>query len=490
MTRCARAAQTPAMLSLLAGACALVAPHNDTASAILARARHVLGMETPGVILVTSREATAHAFESDRMYPPYLTYVFDRRTWLDPSTGVERDSLSGPFGQGQLSVSDDHAVWAEHYASWAAAEADRLLDPRLVIHAWSASPDVRVAGHCSYRDYDRVVLSRAGVYGPEQLFLDPKTGFLVKLDRMEPQYLWGQVHVEYVFATWLLFGTGGFGGGDVLMPTTATRIVDGEDEVTLALDNVVRVPRDSAPSLTMPTTGTSSTIETLGFLRPSPLDTVRLGPHAFVLANPGYNEIVALLHDTVYVLDATQGEGRARADSQWIGRLFPGPHPVAVVVTDIAWPHVSGVRFWVASGATIISREMSRSFLERVVARHWAKPDKLESQRRPLRFVPVNRSLTRSGISLYAIDGAGSEGALMAYLPDDGLLWASDFVQTLDAPTLYTAEVFTAACRYGLTPTRVVAEHHPVAEWSTLADVVRRQPIADYPPECVRTKMK
>jgi hypothetical protein len=314
-----------------------------------------------------------------------------------------------------------------------------------------------------------------------------KAGFVTKLDRVEPQYLWGRVHVEYVYNSWLLYGSGGFGGGDVLMPTSATRVVDGEDEITRSVDDVARVPRDSAPSLVMSATGTVSTIETPGFLRPSPVDTVRLGPQTFVLANPGYNEIVSLLHDTVYVLDATQGETRARVDSAWIGRLFPGRHPVVVVVTDVAWPHVSGVRFWVASGATIISRDMSRSFLERVVAHHWpTNPDKLEAHRRALRFIPVHESLARMGIGLYGIDGVGSEGALMAYLPDDGLLWASDYFQTLEAPALYTAEVYAAACRFGLTPARVVAEHHPVADWSALTETVRRQPIADYPVVCAR----
>lgn len=475
------------MITLLAAAaCALSPSSRDTATAILSRARHVLGMDVPGIVRITSREATSHAFESDRQYPPYMVVIDDHNVWLDPSTGVERDSLVGLFGQASVTISDDHGVAGQRGASWAATERERGLEPRLVVHAWSTAPDVRVAGRCIYRDYERLVLTRTGVYGPEQLYIDPNTGFVVKLDRMEPQYLWGRVHVEYVYAVWFLYGSGSFlGGGDVLMPTQVTRVVDGEDEITRSLSHVIRISTDSAPSLTMPGTVTSNTIEAPGFLRPSPVDTVRLGPQTFVLANPGYNEVVTLLRDTVYVFDATQGDERARTDSAWIGKLFPGHHPVTVVVTDIAWPHVSGVRFWVASGAAIISRETSRPFLEKIVARHWRDhPDKLESHPRPLRFVAVQESLVRPGLGLYAIDGAGSEGALMAYLPTDGVLWASDYVQTLEAPALYTAEVYAAACRYGLFPRRVVAEHHAVADWSTLSQVVQRQPIADYSPAC------
>src|SRR5579862_6541544 len=131
------------MISLLAAAaCALTASHGDDASAILARARRVLAMDAPGILAFTSRDATSHAFESDRMYPPYLTMVDDHSIRLDPSSGVARDSMTGPFGQSSVTVSDDHGVWGERGASWAAAERERALDPRLVVHAWSAAPDV------------------------------------------------------------------------------------------------------------------------------------------------------------------------------------------------------------------------------------------------------------------------------------------------------------------------------------------------------------
>jgi len=61
---------------------------------------------------------------------------------------------------------------------------------------------------------------------------------------------------------------------------------------------------------------------------------------------------------------------------------------VAVVVTDLAWPHIAGVRFWVASGATIISHRTSRT-----IARAGGEPaldlapDKLERSRAAHRFV-------------------------------------------------------------------------------------------------------
>ena len=93
----------------------------------------------------------------------------------------------------------------------------------------------------------------------------------------------------------------------------------------------------------------------------------------------GYTEAVALVGDTAFVLDATPAEARARQDEEWIAKLFHGDHPVVVVVTDLAWPHIAGVRYWVARGATIVSHRASEDSLRRVVERRWTRePDLLE----------------------------------------------------------------------------------------------------------------
>jgi hypothetical protein len=457
-------------------------PATGDARVVLAGAGHVLGLDdTQGRVLrMRSREIVEHNYESDRPYRPFLTFVADHVSWLDVATGVERDSSMSEFGAfgsvARVVVGDDRATfawrdtsWRQNDGAWVAAQDYRALDPRVVVRAWSADTSVRVTARCVYREYERTVLTRSGLYGVERLYVDPHTRFVAKLDREAPHYLWGQVHVEFVYATWLLYGT-------TPMPTIATELVDGDEQVARSISTVDWVARDSSPAVTLPGAPIASTVTLPGFLHPTPLDTERLGPRTFLLANPGYNEIVTLLRDTVYVLDATQSEPRARADSVWIGRLFPGRHPIAVVVTDLAWPHVAGVRFWVASGATILSREQSAPFLRAVVARRWTRrPDKLESvrPRRALRFVPVGESaFVRDGIAAYPIDGVGSEGALMVWLGGDGVLWGSDYVQQLDERALYTNEVYAAACRVGISPTRVVAEHLPVAPWSKLSTLV------------------
>jgi hypothetical protein len=82
----------------------------------------------------------------------------------------------------------------------------------------------------------------------------------------------------------------------------------------------------------------------------------------------------------------------------------------------------------------------------------------------------VRDSLALAGgaLHLYAIDGVASEGALMAWVPEDGVLWAGDYVQQVDEPSLYASEVVRAARRVGIRPRTVVAQHQEPVEWSVV----------------------
>lgn len=459
------------------------APAGVPASAWLERTQHAMGMSKAEGRVVRSHsvESVLQDYESDRTYPPFFQAFTVRDQWLDPWSGALRGGSHTIFiGQefsGPELLNTERATWSARDTALAPAEPfhlsallSRSLDAWAVAHDWVASRAVSVAGRCPYRDYPRIVLQRVGPFGPERLFLDSKTALPVKLDRIEPHYLWGQVHVEYVYSTWVL-------DSGVAHPGSAFRITDGEVETSRTIRSFQLMPSDSAPRLAVPATTTPMALVLPRFLQPVPPDTVRVGPRAFLLKNPGFGELVTLARDTVFVLDATQSEDRARADSVWIGKLFPGRHPVVLVVTDLAWPHVAGVRFWVASGAAVVSHRASRAFLEHVVARRWTvAPDKLERQRATarLRFRPVSDSLRLAGgaLSLYAIDGIGSEGAVMAYVADGGVLWGSDYVQDVSQPTLYAREVWRAVHRAGLSPVTVSAEHIPATPWEAVRRLV------------------
>ncbi|HEX5581093.1 MAG TPA: hypothetical protein VFX39_05905, partial [Gemmatimonadaceae bacterium] len=388
-----RAAQHGSLSTLHAADERCVAGSGDAAR-LVARALEATGMgRLDGrVVRLQAAEAEANDFQSDRPYPPFFSTMTAYETWLDPATGIERSRSRLTYvGQGPMAPME---IVSSAGATYAARDTSLMPVPTLhgrtvrsrPLHAWSMlrdwadAADVRVAGSCVYRDFPRTVIARGRDAGEERLYLDPESGLPVKLERRESHYLWGDVRVAYLYANWM--ETDG-----ALFPMTTFRLVDGATVVTRTVGDLALLPRDSAPRLSLPADAPRMVAAADLFVQAMPTDTVRVGDAAFLLVNRAYTSAVVLARDTVWVLDATQGVERARQDSAWVGRLFPGKHPVAVVVTDLAWPHVAGVRYWVGTGATVVSHASSEPFLRQVVERRWTlEPDLLERNRATARF--------------------------------------------------------------------------------------------------------
>ena len=460
-------------------------------AALIARSSHALGLDVVGdkVLHFKSRESSSAREQSDRWYPPYLNSMVAREVWVDPRSGTERHTFDtvwpGSGGSaGTMLLSQTATFGARDTTlipvpmSHNASRAVRLLDPWVVVRDWANDSTVRFSGECMYRDYWRVVLARDAAEGKEELYVDPRSAYPVKLQYDEPHYLWGQFRVENVYTTWVTPRGGGSYPGSVI------RLEDGEIAVNRTVNgrDLALVSRDSAPRLDIPAGAADMRRRPAANVAVAPqiADTVRVGTSTFLLVTPAYTETLTLQRDTVFLLDATTSEARARGDSTWIARLFPGRHPVVVVITDLAWPHVAGARFWVARGATIVTHSASVGFLQRLTAQRWTlQPDALERSKAKrgaefrARTLSDSLSLGNGAIKLYAIDGAGSEGALMAFVPSEQYLWASDFVQTVARPSQYATEVWNAAKRIGIAPERFAAEHMPLTPWSKLADVNR-----------------
>lgn len=412
--------------------------------------------------------------QSDRMYGPYIPYVSMTTRWYDPTTGTEgrqpsERKISASELPAQLYTADTtyyvrDGVAYPMPALLASTSHHRLENPWIVLADWMAhADDVHIVARCEFRDAERIVLERRG----ERLYLSASDATPIKLERTEPHYLWGQVRAEYLWNTWW----GVRGGG--LYPIAAFRSFDGTlyEQVGVTPGSAALIPADSAPSLAVSTVSRPAP-SPANDLTASP-DTVRVAPNVWLLVTRAYTEAVTLQRDTIFLLDATTGEARARGDSAAIASLFPGRHPLVVIVTDLAWPHISGLRFQVARGATVVSHRTSEDFLRRVVERRWTlHPDALEQARASSAFTfrAVSDSLVLAGGALvvYAMRGTSTEGAVGVWVPGARFFWAGDYVQP-DVTSPYVRDVVSTIRALGLAPRTVGAQHMKLTEWSALS---------------------
>ena len=414
---------------------------------------------------------------SDRTYEPYTPNMWTEIHWFDLATkmeGVQAPDRPLPPGSppAQIFGLDTSVVMrgptAYSFPSETYTATRTGMNPWTVLLDWQRHvADARLVERCTYREFPRIVLTR----GRERLYLSESDATPVKMERLEPDMFWGQVKAEYIWTSW----SSVVGGG--IFPAAVFRALDGSIYERLRVNGpIATVPADSAPPLRVPAGSLDASQDPLQARFTSPtVDTVRVADNTFLLVGVRSTEAVTLVRDTVFLLDATLGNERARRDSAWIAALYPGRHPVVVVLSDVAWQHVGGLRFWVAFGATIVANRISESFLRQVIDRRWTlAPDELERVRRTaeFRFRGVRDSLVLGGgeVVVHALRGSLTELGVGTWVRAAQFFWAGDYVQGPQGAVggAGTLDVVATVRALGLHPQRVGAQHMKLTAWDQL----------------------
>jgi hypothetical protein len=250
-------------------------------------------------------------------------------------------------------------------------------------------------------------------------------------------------------------------------------LVDGQLDESRFFDQYggggVLVPVDSGPRLVIPDTTVTLPIDPQHRFAADPLDTVPLGGSTYLLVNKAFTSVVSLQRDTVFVFDSPGGEDRARLEHERVGQLFPGHHATVFVAMNPVWPHIAGLRYWVAHGATIVASRPIVSFLRSVLARRWSElPDEYERVRAQptIRAVADSAVLAGGQVRLYPMDGIEGETVLLAYIAPSRFVWATDHIQDTTSDKFYVREVRQTVAHHKLDPVATSGPHFRVIPWT------------------------
>jgi hypothetical protein len=402
----------------------------------------------------------------DRSDPPFDAFDTDEDFWFDPTASIERTSPMGPksalWSGVRSTLSGTDSLQPAPVALHGLASWERSFNPWAVVADWLARGDAVVEGRCAFRGLPRLTLRRLSGPRAEHLLVSESDGLPVALRRTEPSYFKGPESVEYRYGDWDRVGS-------ALFPMGVMRVVGGaKDRLRIVgASGATLVSRDSAPPFpAMAAFGMmpdSLLVPPEPYWTDAPPDTVRVGTHAFLLVNRSFTSAIALVADTVFILDSPQGDRRARQDSSWIGKLFPGRHPLVFVAATDIWPHIAGLRYWVANGATVVTHPLTAPMIR---ATTHARIETVRSR----------ESRAGGALTIFPINGAASEGVLGAYIADAGFLWASDRVQDTTSPNLYISELVQTTDELHLTPRVTSGPHFRLVPWAAL--VAQCAPVA------------
>jgi hypothetical protein len=210
-----------------------------------------------------------------------------------------------------------------------------------------------------------------------------------------------------------------------------------------------------------------------------------------VILIPGaWNVTLIRQDDGVIILEAPISSGYSVKVIAEAHRRFPNQPIKAVVTTSDAWPHVAGIREYVAQGVPIYALNLNKTILERVIGTsHTSKPDSLQREPRVPHFRLVHDKFVIASrtnpLELYPIRGETSERQMMAYLPKQELLYGSDPFQrdpdgSFDFPQSVT-ELMDAVHRNHITVTQFFMMHIGVRPWAELQKAVDLAKTKDTP---------
>lgn len=194
--------------------------------------------------------------------------------------------------------------------------------------------------------------------------------------------------------------------------------------------------------------------------------------------------------DGIVVLEAPISSRYSEQVIAKAAELFPGRPIKGVITTSDAWPHVAGIREYVALGIPIHALDLNEPLLGRIIhAPRTRRPDRLAriAGTEPI-FETVSGPVTvgagQERFTIYPMRGEGGERMLAVWFPEHRLLYASDLLQAGQGGGFfmpsYLADVEALVRREALDVETVFAMHMGPTPWQTVLDAlaeIRARPV-------------
>ena len=165
---------------------------------------------------------------------------------------------------------------------------------------------------------------------------------------------------------------------------------------------------------------------------PTPPATSQKLADGVYLILPAYAALAVDFKDYIVIVEGPQSEERANAVIAEAKKDIPNKPIKYVVNTHNLFDHSSGLRTFIAEGATIICYQGDKSYYEKIFAYpHTLNPDRQEEAKKTISIETMkDKKVLTDGnhtIELYRLLGSNhNEGLIAAYLPKEKILVEAD----------------------------------------------------------------
>ncbi len=204
-----------------------------------------------------------------------------------------------------------------------------------------------------------------------------------------------------------------------------------------------------------------------------PAQSEKLGDGVYLITG-GYAVIAVDFKDHIAVIESGQNEARALAIIAEAKRLMPNKPIQYLINTHSHIDHSGGLRAFVAEGSTILTHQVNKAYLEKVLSLpHTLNPDKAQQAgKKPVVEAVGGKKVLTDGthvIELYHLQSfTHHDGMLVAYLPKEKILFEADGYNPQAAtatppspPSPFTVSLLDNILRLKLDVQRIIPVHLP-----------------------------
>ncbi|HWW87636.1 MAG TPA: MBL fold metallo-hydrolase [Vicinamibacterales bacterium] len=269
------------------------------------------------------------------------------------------------------------------------------------------------------------------------------TGIINAQNQVERVQTWidqpivGDMLVETVYS-----GYKDFGG--VMFPSRIVQTQDGFASLDLTITSVTANP---AVDITVP--------DNVRTAQPAPVrvESAKLADGVFYLTGGSHHSLAVEMKDHIVLVDVPQTAERALAVIAKAKEVIPNKPIRYLVTSHHHWDHLGGIRTAMDEGATIVTHQTNKAFLERVAnTPHTLNPDRLSTSKKSVKIQTVAAKGTLSDgtrtIELHLLTNFDHSGdMLVVYLPKEKLLAEPD---AFTAPATPTTPLVVTAVPYAV----------------------------------------
>jgi hypothetical protein len=357
----------------------------------------------------------------------------------------------------------------------APAEMALTLGPERALLTALAAPDLALAAPAELHGRAHDVVTFRWHDAPVRLYLTPLSHMPAAVEITRPHPLdiflspWGDVTTRVEWDGWMAEASG------VHYPRLLRRSINGTVESTTMIDAVEFNPALAPDTFAVPVdiaAKAKAARRPIASL-PFPADhRTEIAPGITQIAG-AWNIVEVEQPEGVYVIEGPISNAYSKAA---IADARKGGKPLlGVVTTSDAWPHIGGLREYVAEGVPIIALDLNRPILERLFASpHAQAPDRLAEQPREpvLRTVsaPTTIGSGATAMRLIPLRTATGERQMAIYWPAHRLLYTSDLISVQPDGSVwlpqYRDEIASVIAREGLDVETVFGMHYAPVAWA------------------------